>query len=673
MADYTNFKPTAPITPGVSPMGQTISAPKSPNSGYYSTSTNSLLQSPATSGQTATPAPVAPVAPAKAPAAPNSGSIVDYLNGQGQASDYTTRSGLAAKYGIQGYAGTAEQNTQLLNMMRSGQQPAAQTATTQTATTPTTTGTTTTATTPATTETKPSLTPDEKAVADGQKARDAIYAEIDKTGTDAYNKIIGIQNGSVPLSEGQQAQIDGLKQQFQQMIEQQKSINVGAKGYANVTGYQTGAAEYDPVFQARTIGTIISTGLQKVADLNTKMATAVAQMTEGFRNDNIEQVKTAYDLFSKVKEKRAEELTKVIETAQTHIKDAQTRQDKITESIQDIQKDAAQNGATPETIANIGKAGTVGAAIAAAGDSLQKATGDAGEYLFYRNNARSQGLTPLSYDSWYAKKQQASANAKYAEAYASAKGKAAGEAAAGIGSGGVSGPYAGVINTILASGKFTAQQTNAIKNGIANGEDPMTVIRNNARDILGATEGGKVFNFQLSKDAMGDLKTSLDQYYAKGGETNLLKGKYEDAIAKLGNVKDPELRSIATQISAALQIYRNAVSGTAYSVQEGAQIASVFPGIDNTKGLNDAIIQGRMKAFDSVIDNAYRGVLGSSYDKLKAQDPIEEEKMAKTTIDSYVTKNPDKLGKIEPLINAGKTNAQIIDYMKLHPEVYGTI
>jgi hypothetical protein len=44
-------------------------------------------------------------------------SIVDYLNSQGQASDYNTRAGLAAKQGIQGYVGSAAQNTQLLGML----------------------------------------------------------------------------------------------------------------------------------------------------------------------------------------------------------------------------------------------------------------------------------------------------------------------------------------------------------------------------------------------------------------------------------------------------------------------------------------------------------------------------------------------------------------------------
>lgn len=47
-------------------------------------------------------------------------SIVDYLRSTGQPTDYASRATLAASKGIQGYVGSAQQNTQLLNMLRGG-------------------------------------------------------------------------------------------------------------------------------------------------------------------------------------------------------------------------------------------------------------------------------------------------------------------------------------------------------------------------------------------------------------------------------------------------------------------------------------------------------------------------------------------------------------------------
>lgn len=45
-------------------------------------------------------------------------SVVDYLNSLGKASDFNSRATLAAQFGISGYTGTAAQNTQLLNTLR---------------------------------------------------------------------------------------------------------------------------------------------------------------------------------------------------------------------------------------------------------------------------------------------------------------------------------------------------------------------------------------------------------------------------------------------------------------------------------------------------------------------------------------------------------------------------
>lgn len=177
--------------------------------------------------------------------------------------------------------------------------------------------------------------------------------------------------------------------------------------------------------------------------------------------------------------------------------------------------------------------------------------------------------------------------------------------------------YAGIIGTILGSGKFTASQANAITKAINSGDDPFTVVKNNAKNIMGQTEATTVTKFEAAKGAMQDLDTAMKAFYEAGGSTSIISGNLEKTINKLGEVNDPKLVDLATQIQAQLQIYRNAVSGTAYSVQEGADIATIFPGINKSQGLNQAIIGGRMKAFDSTIDSVYKATLGSGYDKLK--------------------------------------------------------
>lgn len=199
---------------------------------------------------------------------------------------------------------------------------------------------------------------------------------------------------------------------------------------------------------------------------------------------------------------------------------------------------------------------------------------------------------------------------------------AGGGGGGGVGVGGkgstITKPVSDAINTILGSGKFTKDQATAVRNAINSGEDPLVVIKNNAKNIMGQTEATALGKYETAKQSMTDLDNSLKQYYANGGKTDILKGNYEKVINKLGEVDDPNLVELAVQIQTNLQVYRNAVSGTAYSVQEGKDIASIFPGINKTQGLNQAIISGRQKAFDSTIDGTYKNVLGSTYDKLKS-------------------------------------------------------
>ncbi len=173
------------------------------------------------------------------------------------------------------------------------------------------------------------------------------------------------------------------------------------------------------------------------------------------------------------------------------------------------------------------------------------------------------------------------------------------------------------ISTILGSGKFTKEQANTIKNAINNGEDPFTVIKNQAKALMTGANQTKIESYETAQSALDSLEKNLSDFYKLGGKTNIFAGNYEKAINKVGEVSDPKLVQLATQIQQNLQIYRNAVSGTAYSVQEGADIASIFPGITKSEGLNNAIIKGRKQAFNDGIDGAYKGVLGSTYQQFK--------------------------------------------------------
>jgi hypothetical protein len=65
-------------------------------------------------------------------------SVVDFLSSSGKASDFASRTALAKQYGINGYTGTAAQNTQLLGILKGGSTKPSSVPTTSPNSTPTT-------------------------------------------------------------------------------------------------------------------------------------------------------------------------------------------------------------------------------------------------------------------------------------------------------------------------------------------------------------------------------------------------------------------------------------------------------------------------------------------------------------------------------------------------------
>lgn len=226
------------------------------------------------------------------------------------------------------------------------------------------------------------------------------------------------------------------------------------------------------------------------------------------------------------------------------------------------------------------------------------------------------------------------------------------------------------LSVILGSGKFTAPQVKLITNAINNGEDPLTVIKNQSKALLTGANQTRLENEEAVQSAMHSLKDSLNAYYAAGGSTGLVKGNFEQVANKFGQIKDPRLVGLAVEVQSQLQSYRNAISGTAYSDQEGKDIASVFPGINKSKQLNDAIFAGRDKASQAKIDGLYRSVLGSTYDDLQKADvaskPVDAA-TAKNTVNDFIKNNPGKLPSIIQLYNVpNTTDNDVYDYLKLN-------
>jgi len=169
--------------------------------------------------------------------------------------------------------------------------------------------------------------------------------------------------------------------------------------------------------------------------------------------------------------------------------------------------------------------------------------------------------------------------------------------------------------------------------------------------MMSNTIATKLESQEMALDALDSLDVLLKEYYANGGKTNIFSGNMEKVVGKLGTVNDPKLRSIATDIEASIQTYRNAISGTAYSNQEGQAIASIFPGIDKTEGLNTSILDSRKKGVSNLINNQYKRTLGDNVWKIiNPQQEKETANMSNEDLLSNIptdTKSEPKLGDVD--------------------------
>jgi hypothetical protein len=167
-----------------------------------------------------------------------------------------------------------------------------------------------------------------------------------------------------------------------------------------------------------------------------------------------------------------------------------------------------------------------------------------------------------------------------------------------------------ILDNLVATGKLTKSQVGYIQQAVAAGQNPTDLILSLALEKMGSQITNKVYELQQTKNSLSNIQPLLDQYYANGGKTNIFKGTMESVQRRLGETTDPKLVGITTSLAESIQKYRNAVSGTAYSEQEGKDINSIFPSPKNTREVNNAIIKARISNLDNTLASYYDTALG---------------------------------------------------------------
>ena len=186
--------------------------------------------------------------------------------------------------------------------------------------------------------TPPDTTEQNKTISYAQQQLDQATADYQTQAKKVQDTITNISNGITPLTADQQAQVDGLKSQFDTLVTAQQQQNSAATGTAQIRGYQTGAAEYDNSFQVKTIGAIVTAGATKVAKLQADEAAAIGNLTEGFKQNDIKAIQDAWTVYQDAAKNRQDALNKTITDTQNAISQQQAEYDKQQQYQLDVQK-----------------------------------------------------------------------------------------------------------------------------------------------------------------------------------------------------------------------------------------------------------------------------------------------------------------------------------------------
>lgn len=479
------------------------------------------------------------------------------------------------------------------------------------------------------------------------------------------------------------AQSIGISQNlFAQRKQEQAKINERAeKGTQNallmggVTG-QGSSAQYAPISSGGTVQAQESYGLQQIADLDFQEQSLIMEAKQAGLQNNFRIAEKKMEEIDKVRQEKIDataELNKTIIANNAKIREQNIQYDRD-EAISKIYNSGiTDTKGVADALRNQG----IKATTKEVSDTVALLTGEGGdgEVGYYNDLAkqyREKGLIPPPDLRLKAHQQWAAAGRK---------GESSGGGGTSIASlgGKTSEGAKKALQVILGSGKFTKDQKADVVAAINGGADPFTVVKNQAKNIMSGANQTKLEAAETARDAFDTLAQSIQEFYDKGGKTSYVSGNFEKMANRFGSVNDPALVDLAVQIQGNIQSYRNAISGTAYSEQEGRDIASIFPGINKSEGLNSAITNGRKKLFDQTIDATYRSTLGSSYDELKNQVAEKEKndgdivtsENAKKAVNVFILTMPNDPDAIKAvgLAKKGVSQDEIYELLKLRGKI----
>lgn len=137
----------------------------------------------------------------------------------------------------------------------------------------------------------------EQAVLD-QSNKDFTQAETNRQNIET--QLSQIENGTYTLSPDEQAMVNNVRTQYQNLINEQIKANQNLTGGMTTFQNLLGTGQYSPAVALGAITQTITDGNQKVADLNNKMNDTISTMTYAFKTNKLSVLNAAYKRYNDI-------------------------------------------------------------------------------------------------------------------------------------------------------------------------------------------------------------------------------------------------------------------------------------------------------------------------------------------------------------------------------------
>lgn len=181
--------------------------------------------------------------------------------------------------------------------------------------------------------------------------------DLDDTSMLAYDQykeqVDRIQNGTIPLSTNEQAILDNLKLSFDRTRELQERANKNYERAVTKLGIMKGLQRYSPVLAEQNIQEAITTGLNKIQDLDSQAALTMNEIRQKFVDGKIKSAKESYDAYIGIIDEKRKTMTNMYEKQYEYEKDLRDREMEERKFDLDMEKFYLDRAKTNADIANI--------------------------------------------------------------------------------------------------------------------------------------------------------------------------------------------------------------------------------------------------------------------------------------------------------------------------------